>query len=354
MKWLALVIILLHLAPVASAQPYHIRVTSTVRLRASHSLDSPVVVKALAGDVLQVVGRFNRWLKIDRDGMTAWLADWVNYTRLNGQQASPAAAAANQQQQSNIDNCCFVNRQCATNQEWEAGYWAFQENECPLSQAATIGTTSASPPTDQAIDNCCFVNRQCTTQQDWVDGYEAYRYNNSCEPNAPVSSAVGSHPGIHIDGSDRFRAQVQAALDLIRQRSGRWYHYLISGLDRVQQIHSGERYVDVYQRTYYLTDNVAFLWGEFQTDASLTWLAGVLVHEACHVYARQHGLTYSNEYERFREEVICQQIQIEALDEIDQPDNRWRQYLSGLINNWKAEGHEIPRSIIDELKHYPR
>ena len=306
---LLVAVIFLLLCSLVLAESYQIRVTWPVRLRASFSLSSPIVAKTLAGDVLQVVGRFNRWLKIERDGATAWLADWVEYTRLDQEQAPAAQPATNQQQRPNIDNCCFVNRQCHSDREWLEGYWAYQRNECPAQPQPGL---------------------------------------------APAPIAVGSHPGIHIDGSDRFRSQVQAALDLIRQRSGRWYHYLISGLDRVQQIQSGERYVDVYQRTYYLTDNVAFLWGEFLTDASLTWLAGVLVHESCHVYARQHGLTYGNEYERFREEVICQQIQIESLEDIDVPHNRWREYLSGLINNWIAEGHVVPRDVINELKQYPR
>lgn len=104
MRCLALAIVLLLQWGVASAQDYQIQVKFTVRLRASHSLDSPVVGKALAGDVLQVVGRFNRWLKIERDGQTAWLADWVDYTRLDQEQTLPVQAAANQQQRSNIDN----------------------------------------------------------------------------------------------------------------------------------------------------------------------------------------------------------------------------------------------------------
>ena len=354
-KFLAVIIILLLSAGVALAETYQIQVRWPVRLRASYSLDSPVVAEALAGEVLQVVDRFNRWLKIDRNGVTAWLADWVDYSRLDQTQTSPAAETSiNQQAPSDIDNCCFVDRQCHSEQEWVDGYLAYQRGECPAGTTSAQQTSTGGSGASNSIDNCCFVNRECASEQEWVDGYAAYSYDSSCEASVPASIAVGSHPGVHVDGSERFRAQVNAALDLIKRRSGRWYHYTVSGISRVRPVRHEERGMDVYQRTYRLSNRTAFLGGQFLTDDSLTWLAGVLVHEACHVYARQRGYKYNNVYERFREEVICQQVQIEALDEIDVPRNRWRQYLSGLINNWKAEGHDLPRSEINELKRYPR
>ena len=167
---LALVTLLIILAcAAASAQSYHIRVTSPVRLRASYSLRSPIVERTQAGDVLQVVGRFNRWLKIDRNGVTAWLADWVNYTRLD-QAETALNAATGAQTPIDIDNCCFVNRKCMMNQEWVAGYHAYQRNECPVSQPAAQVSAPVSAPAGQPINNCCFVNRQCASDEEWVAG----------------------------------------------------------------------------------------------------------------------------------------------------------------------------------------
>ena len=137
-----------------------------------------------------------------------------------------------------IDNCCFVNRQCATDQEWVDGYHAYQRNQCSASQpAAAVSAPVSAPagqpvdnccqvgwqcgligdwvkgynayqwnecanrpflsgiafvsvpvsgPAGQPIDNCCFVNRQCATDQDWVDGYDAFKYDNLCCAERPV------------------------------------------------------------------------------------------------------------------------------------------------------------------------
>ena len=93
-------------------------------------------------------------------------------------------AVSSAQHNSVIDNCCYVNRQCATNQEWEAGFYAFQRNECPAGQPAA----PVSAPAGQPVDNCCYVNRQCATNQDWVDGWHAYQ-RNECPAGQPVAQA---------------------------------------------------------------------------------------------------------------------------------------------------------------------
>ena len=71
-----------------------------------------------------------------------------------------------------IDNCCFVDRLCATNDEWVNGYWAYQHNQCPA-------PAQPQPTASADIDNCCFVDRQCATAEDYVAGYFAFR-NSQC------------------------------------------------------------------------------------------------------------------------------------------------------------------------------
>ena len=114
---------------VASAQEYSIRANRGLNLRTAPSLNADIAETVLSGAVLQVVGKFNRWLKINLNGREVWLADWVNYSRVESGEPS-----GSQQPTAQIDNCCFVNRQCTTNQEWTDGYWAFQRNECPSGQ----------------------------------------------------------------------------------------------------------------------------------------------------------------------------------------------------------------------------
>ena len=88
------------------AQGYSIRITYNTNLRESYSLESAIVETASAGTTLTVVGSNKRWLRINRNGSEVWMADWVGYTRVEDSAPTQTQTAAN------IDNCCFVDRQC--------------------------------------------------------------------------------------------------------------------------------------------------------------------------------------------------------------------------------------------------
>ena len=184
----AILTVALLVCGVASAQSYSIRVTYNTNLRASFSLQSAIIETALAGTTLQVVGNNSRWLRINRNGNEVWMADWVAYTRVEGSEPTPG------QTTSNIDNCCFVNRQCHTDQDWTDGYWAFQNNQCPA-PAQSLTPTSSQPAggAPAQIDNCCFVDRQCSSDQDWINGYHAYQ-NNQCGAAGQSPASASSQP----------------------------------------------------------------------------------------------------------------------------------------------------------------
>ena len=96
------------------------------------------------------------------------------------------AAAGGGGMASDIDNCCFVDRQCSTDQDWVNGWHAFQNNQCSAS-------TQSQPPggAPAQIDNCCYVDRQCNTNQDWINGWQAYA-NNQCGAPAQSQPAGGA------------------------------------------------------------------------------------------------------------------------------------------------------------------
>ena len=248
-------VIFLVLCLAVSAQSYQIQVKFTVRLRASYSLDSPVVGKALAGDVLQVVGKFNRWLKIERDGATSWLADWVDYTRFDQEGTASAEAAPNQQQRSNIDNCCFVDRQCQSDREWLDGYWAYQRNECP---AQPQPGTSAAP--------------------------------------------TNGHP-ITVSGSFLFVDIITEALDALRDRAPQWYAYVTSNLNLIFERGSdrpsghfraaGTCGLGPYSANPYLVH-----------ERNVFSYVALIVHDACHSAYRYAGSPYDG-YTKVNEEADC-------------------------------------------------
>lgn len=264
-KALLAAVLLIFAVEAASAQAYQIRVRFTVRLRASYSLDSPVVGKALAGDVLNVAGRHNRWLQIERDGATAWLADWIEYTRLDQEQAAPAVEpAANGQTPSTIDNCCFVNRQCHSDREWLEGYWAYQRNECPA------------------------------------------------QPQSGLSPAPASGHPITINGSFLFVDIINEALDALRDRAPQWYEYVTSNLYLVNEsfpgsggehnLPAGVCGLRPYSMNPYLVH-----------EQNVYSYVSSLVHYACHSAYRYAGLPYDG-YTKVNEEADCVRRDNAAVD----------------------------------------
>ena len=173
------------LSVVSSAQEYSIRANRGLNLRAAPSLTADIADTVTSGTIMQVVGKSGSWLKINRSGNEVWLADWVNYSRVEGSEPTGA-----QQPAASIDNCCFVDRLCQRDQEWVDGYWAYQNGHCAAPaqpQPVTPAQPVASAPAN--VDNCCFVDRQCLSDQEWVDGYWAYQ-NGQCGAPAQPQAAT--------------------------------------------------------------------------------------------------------------------------------------------------------------------
>ena len=68
-------------------------------------------------------------------------------------------------------NCCNApGRQCTSNAEWVAGYYAYKRGECPAYVPQTVADERGEAP------NCCNApGRQCTSNAEWVAGYYAYK-----------------------------------------------------------------------------------------------------------------------------------------------------------------------------------
>ena len=158
-KLLAIAIALSVFCSLATAQGYHIKIANNTNLRAAASLNAGIIETAPAGTTLQVIGQLGKWLKINRNG-EAWMANWVRHTRVDAATTTTTAS-----QPANIDNCCFVDRQCDGDAAWTAGYWAFQNGECAAPvQSGSAPVSPASQPAAGVpadVDNCCFLGWQC-------------------------------------------------------------------------------------------------------------------------------------------------------------------------------------------------
>ena len=140
------------------AQPYHIRADANINLRTCAGIGCRIVEIVPPGTVLPVIGQLNRWLKVDRGGLDLWMADWVDYTRVESSPPQPQ-----------VDNCCYIDRQCQSEEDWIDGYHAFRNRECRLPLSSPAAGESSSP-----IDNCCFIGWLCDDSEDWTSGYHAF------------------------------------------------------------------------------------------------------------------------------------------------------------------------------------
>ena len=306
------------------AQNYQIRITYNTNLRASYSTSSRIIETAPSGAVLHITGTQGRWLQVSKNGNQLWMAGWVGHTRVdNPPQAQP----------SNVDNCCFVDRQCNSDQEWTDGYWAFQNRQC-VAPVQSLSQTPSQPVTTTSadVDNCCFIGWQCNNDEDWNRGYQAYQNNQCSIPSQATGSAVSHRPA--IQGSARFVAQVNAALDALQGWTSQWYNYVLSGASVIveRNLFNYSASADVAQRTIKVGESMAFYRGNHYTQMYV--LASVLVHEACHIHrfeAGHPGYRPSEGGEAgLNEEKACLTVQTGAFNQID-PSHSWLRTLNSLI-----------------------
>ena len=266
---------------------YHYRialVSDTMNIRQSHSAGSPVVRRAVAGESFAVSS--------STQGVTyCWLnipAGWLAWTvRVSGSQPAVTTASSGTQttQPSNIDNCCFVNRQCQSDQEWVNGYWAYQRNECPVSSPTTQQISAqpiSSTPAD--VDNCCFTGWHCNTDDEWARGYWAYQ-NNQCAAGPPPSTSARDG-NIGIEGSETFQIWVKAGLDLLKRTAPQWYDF-VQGATRLLKERPAGTYVLIHVESG--IHETAWDANDYPNDLNIYTIAHEMIHEACHFYQYRRG-----------------------------------------------------------------
>lgn len=272
--------------------------------------------------------------------------DWVDgYWAFQNNQCSAPAAAQSQPAggaPAQIDNCCFVDRQCSSDQDWINGYWAFQNNQCnapsqspavPSSQPAggvllrtasgvvigyprgrgilpsTASYIMAGPGQIRTIDNCCDVTWQCDTDQDWAAGYHAFQINYYEQCALPgVISIVGDPDFVH---------RYERALNLLKNKLPQRFDYVLDGLDKIEKHAEAADHPDLLSRVLFLNRSSGWANWDFPVER----LSGLIVHEACHVHRYDAGYRQRacNHEDWTAEEVICRGMSLETVIALDAP-----------------------------------
>ena len=88
-RFIATIAAMLMLGALAAAQEYSIRANRGLNLRAAPSLTADIAGTVRSGAILQVVGESGRWLMVNWPGNDVWLANWVDFSRVDNSSQPP-------------------------------------------------------------------------------------------------------------------------------------------------------------------------------------------------------------------------------------------------------------------------
>ena len=141
---------------------------------------------------------------------------------------------------------------------------------------------------------------------------------------SPIATAAPVPTGPQIIGPERFITQVQAALQLIAERAPQDFLRVQARITTFRFVEAGSG-MNVYSKTYSVGRKTAFAPG-YSTSEQVVWLAGTIVHDACHSHQYAEGNVFIGK----DAEAECLMKQRAAVDLIDD-DTLFRDYITAFI-----------------------
>ena len=166
----------------------------------------------------------------------------------------------------------------------------------PLYAAASRSSSAQQAQISQQrsdIDNCCFVDRECKSEKQWIDGYYAYQ-NNQC--GAPGQAGANKPGRPIIEGSAEFIRRVDLTLDYLSQHAPARYAYVVGGADRIIEFSDGVEgncRADAGGGLIRMETCIVHFGITFENQ--IFTIAAVLSHEACHTYQQRSGKYFAPE-----------------------------------------------------------
>jgi len=137
---------------------------------------------------------------------------------------------------------------------------------------------------------------------------------------------------IELVGDDEFVDQAGEALALLGEDAPNSYAEVLIYITTIESVEAGSG-MDVFTRTFLVGDETAYAPG-YGEDDQVLWLAGTIVHDACH----SRLYTDDQPYTGRDAELACLEDQLDALVTIDRSDG-FEDYVQGLI-----EGVDDPQN----------
>ena len=149
-----------------TAQEYSIRANRGLNLRAAPSLTADIADTVTSGTIMQVVGKSGSWLKITPKRKRSLAGGLGQLQPRRGQRANRSSAARQRLSTtaaSWIDFASAIRNGSTATGPYQNGHCAAPAQPQPVTPAQPAASAPAN------VDNCCFVDRQCLSDQEWVE-----------------------------------------------------------------------------------------------------------------------------------------------------------------------------------------
>ena len=177
----------------------------------------------------------------------------------------------------------------------------------------TAETTTTTAPATTTISTAAATTTTTTT---------APPEPESTTTTTTTTAAVATGQ-IEIVGDDEFVAQAGAALELLATETPDAYSEVSMHIDTIESVSAGSG-MDVFSKTFMVGDVTAYAPG-YESEDQVLWLAGTIVHDACHSRLYTDG----EEYIGRDAELACLIDQLAALEILS--GFAFESYISSLI-----------------------
>ena len=151
------------------------------------------------------------------------------------------------------------------------------------------------------------------------------------QPDTTTTTAPAAS-GVAIVGDDDFVAHTRAALALLASEVPENYAQVVAHIDTVESVDAGSG-MDVFTKTFRVGDVTAYAPG-YGPDDQVLWLAGTIVHDACHSRLYTDG----EEYIGRDAELACLIDQLAALEMLS--GFAFENYIGSLIEGVDDPGND--------------
>lgn len=126
-------------------------------------------------------------------------------------------------------------------------------------------------------------------------------------PETTTTTESVATDAVDIVGDEQFVTQAGAALELLVVEAPDAYAEVLLHITTIESVSAGSG-MDVFSKTFRVGDVTAYAPGYEEAD-QVVWLAGTIVHDACHSRLYTEG----EEYTGRDAELVCLRDQLEAL-----------------------------------------